>query len=257
MPAKLTVDEWKARYLYGIPDRDPNTGESFKTEDYEYHLTQGYRALELMLDIAILPAEIPDERHDYYIDDYRAWGYLRAQKRPIRKVTSLRGLYPYMKSVLTIPEEWIVADPVSGIVNIMPVSGTLSQFVMEAGGGLLPHLFRFQSYVPRFWSLTYEAGFEDGEIPDDINDAAAKLACISVLNILGDLVGGVGVLGSSIGMDGLSQFISLTKTATTSAFYGRILQYRTELFGAAGGTGPGGQLHFLKRKYHGIKMVVA
>lgn len=55
-------------------------------------------------------------------------------------------------------------------------------------------------------------------------------------------------------MDGLSQFISLTKTATTNAFYARVLAYRTDLFGSGMG-GPGSQIHLLKRKYRGIRTI--
>jgi hypothetical protein len=254
MPARLTVEEWKSRYLFGIPAVNPATGLEFAAEDYEYHLELGYRALELALDISILPVEVEDERHDYYRDEYQHWGYLRTFKKPVQAVTSVEGKYPYYQTALMIPKEWIVVDKTSGIVNLMPVTGTLSQFIMTSGGQMLPHVFRFQSYVPRFWSVSYTAGFEPSEIPVDLNDAAAKMACMSVMNILGDIVGGVGVLGTSIGMDGLSQFISLTKTATTNAFYSRVLAYRTDLFGAGTG-GPGSQIHMLKRKYRGLRMV--
>lgn len=254
MPNKLTVEDWKSRYLFGIPDINPSTSKPFDVKDYEYHLDLGYRTLEVLLDIAIDEKVIEDERHDYYVEDYQHWGYIRTFTRPVKSVESVEGKYPYYQTALRIPKEWIVVDNLTGIVNLMPVTGSLSQFVFTAGGQMLPHIFRFQSHIPRFWSLSYTAGFESGEIPMELNDAAAKLACMSVLNILGDVVGGVGVLGTSIGMDGLSQFISLTKTATTSAFYARILAYRTDLFGPGNG-GPGSQIHTLRRKYRGIRMI--
>jgi hypothetical protein len=61
------------------------------------------------------------------------------------------------------------------------------------------------------------------EIPVDLNQAVVKLACMSVMNVLGDLIGGLRMLGSSVGMDGLSPFISMT---TTGALFSRVLQYR-------------------------------
>lgn len=253
MPNQLDVATWRTNYLYGIPDVDPSTGTPFPEANYEYHLNMGYMALEMALDIAILPVTVSDERHDYYAADYAEWGYLRLFKKPVRTVTQLRGNYPVATSILTIPNEWLSVDPTTGVLNVIPVAGTVAGFILQAGGALLPELFRFQSHVPRFWGVDYEAGFADGQIPDVINDAAAKLACMSVLNVLGDLIGGVGVLGSSVGLDGLSQFVSLTKTATTSAFYSRILQYRTELFGNGSG-GPGSQIHLLKRKYRGLRV---
>lgn len=253
MPAKLTIDQWKSIYLYGIPDVDPSSGIAFPDANYQYHLDYGYAALEMALDLSILPITITDERHDYYVEDYQQWGYIRLFKKPVVSITNLEGKYPYFSTSMVIPSEWITVDQNSGIVNLIPVSGSLSQFIMTGGGDIMPNLFRYQSHIPRFWSIDYTAGFATGAIPPEINDAAAKMACMSVLNILGDLIGGVGVLGSSIGLDGLSQFLSLTKTATTSAFYSRVLQYRTELFGN-GNPGPGSQIHLLKRRYRGIRL---
>lgn len=251
MPAKWTPETFKNTWLFGIPDKNPETGEPFPEESYQFHIDQAYAALERMLDIAILPKEILDERHDYYVQEYRSWGFLHVFKKPIRSVTAVRGMYPYYNSALQIPPEWIIPDKLGGQINLIPVAGTLNQFIFTATGGLLPQLFRHQSYVPHFWAVDYEAGFEENDIPYDLNEAVAKLACMSILNILGDLVGGVGVLGASIGMDGLSQYISMTKTATTGAFYSRVLQYKNEFFGPSPGA-PGGELHSLKRKYRGI-----
>lgn len=255
MPAKLTVAQWRAAYLYGIPDTDPATGLSFPAAEYEYHLNVGYRTLEAMTDLAILPVEIEDERHDYYINDYQAWGWLRLFQNPTREVISIQGVYPSTNTVLTIPPEWIQLDPMVSHVQLVPAHGTLTQFIFTGSGTLIPTLFRYQTYVPQFWRINYIAGFPDDQIPTIINDAAAKIASMSVLNILGDLIGGVGVLGGSIGMDGLSQFVSMTKTATTAAFYSRVLQYRTELYGPSGTGGPGGMLHTIKRKYRGIRLI--
>lgn len=250
-----TVETWKKAYLFGIPDTDPKTGEAFPREMYDVHLETAYSWLETYLNIAIREVVVEDERHDYHAEQYMNWGFLRTFKRPVKSFALLQGKYPYYNSAITFPAEWIGLDKLTGQINLVPSSGTMTSFIMEAGGMFLPHLFRYQSYVPRFFALNYTAGFEDGEIPVDLNDAAAKIACMSVMNVLGDLIGGVGVLGGSIGLDGLSQFLSMTKTATTGAFYARVLQYRTELYGSNGG-GPGSQLHALKRKYRGVRLGV-
>jgi hypothetical protein len=254
MPQPLTVPDWKARYLFGIPDTDPATGASFAATSYQYHLDLAYATLSDLLDLPILPEEIVDERHDYYAEDYQNWAWLHLKRYPLVQVTSVKGRFPQNQVAVDFPSEWIVVDRMAGHLQMIPTGGTISQFMIGSSSLFLP-LIQRGSYIPQFWSVDYLAGFPEGQIPMDINDAAAKIACMSVCSILGDLLGGVGVLGGSIGLDGLSQFISMTKTATTSGFYSRILQYRTELFGASGTGGPGSQIHRIKRKYKGIKLL--
>jgi hypothetical protein len=209
-----TVAAWKRAYLFGLPDKHPETGDPFDLEDYQLHLDLAYDLAEHFLDVVIKPRTITDERQDYYVDQYQAWGYLRTLKRPVRSFTSLKGVYPANATVIDFPIEWVNWDQ-HGTLNLIPASGTIANFIFTSGGIYLPHLIGFNGFVPRFFSLNYVAGFPDGEIPHVINDLVAKLACISVMNVLGDLIGGVGVLGGSVGMDGLSQFLSMTKTATT------------------------------------------
>lgn len=254
MPKKLSVPEWKARYLFGVPDTDPNTSQSFPLSDYQYHLDLGYEYLATLLNIPILPTTVTDERHDYYHDDYQNWAWLHLFQYPVLDVTSIKGKFPQNPLAIEFPTAWVVLDKNAGHLQLVPTGGTVAQFIIGSTGLFLPLLQR-GGYIPGFWSIDYTAGFADGEIPIEINDAAAKLACISICNILGDLLGGMGVLGASIGLDGLSQFISMTKTATTSGFYARVLQYRTELFGTAGVMTPGSQLHAIKRRYTGIRMI--
>lgn len=251
---KLSVLEWKARYLYGVPDTDPATGEAFPVEDYQYHLDLGYQLLSSTLNMPILPSVVEDERHDYYASDYAQWAWIHLNHYPARRVLAIKGKFPQNDNVVEFPSTWAVLDGKAGHLQLVPSSGNISQWMIGQSGSFLPLLAR-GGYLPGFWSIDYEVGFEDGKIPIDVTDAAAKFATMSVCSILGDLLGGVGVLGGSIGLDGLSQFVSLTKTATTSGFYSRILQYRTDLFGSAGGgISPGSQLHTLKRRYVGIRM---
>lgn len=254
MPKKLSVLEWKARYLFGIPDVNPADGQPFPIEDYQYHLDTAYTLLTTILDLPIVPETIPDEAHDYYADDYSHWAWLHVFRYPILTVNSISGKFPQNQSLITFPSEWLVVDKAAGHIQLLPTGGTISQYLIGSTSLFLPLIER-GGYIPGFWHVDYTAGFADGQIPMDLNDAVAKLATMSVCHVLGDLIGGVGVLGASIGLDGLSQFISMTKTATTSAFYSRVLQYRTELFGASGAVGPGSQIHVLKRRYKGIRLI--
>jgi hypothetical protein len=252
MPAKLTVAEFKQRYLFGVPDVDPSTGDNWPTAAYQYHIDLGYATLSRLLDIAILPETVVAEQHDYYADDYERWNWLHLFRHPVVSVTQVAGKFPQSQDPVIFPTEWLVTDSLAGHIQMIPTGGTISQFMIGSTSLFLPLLQR-GGYIPGFWRVDYSAGFAEDAIPMEINDAACALATMSVCNILGDLIGGVGVLGGSIGLDGLSQFISLSKTATTNALYSKALAYRQWFYGEKDPRQ--GQLHILKRTYAGIKLL--
>lgn len=253
MAKKLTVTELRSRYLLGWNGADPETGTEFKPADFQYHLDLGYAVLSDLLGMPIFEETVTNEAHDYYADDYERWMWLHLYRYPVISVTSVQGQFPQAQAPIVFPIEWAVVDKAAGHLQMIPTGGSIAQFMIGSTSLFLP-LIQRGGYIPGFWQVTYQAGFDAESIPTDINDAAAKLASMSIANVLGDLIGGVGVLGASIGLDGLSEFLSLSKSATTSALYSRILAYRTELFG--NGTNPRtSQIHILKRKYQGIRLL--
>jgi hypothetical protein len=68
------------------------------------------------------------------------------------------------------------------------------------------------------------------------------------LNIAGDLIAGAGIATKSLSMDGLSQSISTTASATNAGYGARILQYNKHIEES---------MKTLKAYYTGISMVVA
>ncbi len=73
-------------------------------------------------------------------------------------------------------------------------------------------------------------------------------AAIGPLNIAGDLIAGAGIANKSISLDGLSQSIGTTSSATNSGYGARILQYEKQMKH---------MLEGLRTHYTGIQMVVA
>ena len=247
--AKLTVADWRARYLFGLPTVD-NNGNEIEDSALEWHLDLGYELLSTFLDLPILREEILDEPHDYHVEEYKSYAFIQLYRYPVIEITDIRAEFPVSQELLKFPLEWVRLDKAGGQINLIPSSGSISAFFITQQGAFLPLFQRFR-YLPAFWRIAYNAGFEDDKIPIDVADAAAKLASISVLRVLGDLIGGVGVQSLSVSLDGLSQSVPLTKTATTGAFEGRISGYKQDLFPV---DEPPGQLFFLKRKYKGIKL---
>jgi hypothetical protein len=73
-------------------------------------------------------------------------------------------------------------------------------------------------------------------------------ASMGALNIAGDLIAGAGIATKSLSMDGLSQSISTTASATNAGYGARILQYNKEI---------DERMKNLRNYYLGIQMVVS
>jgi len=66
-------------------------------------------------------------------------------------------------------------------------------------------------------------------VPEDILHAIGYLAAMLPLDIAGDLIIGAGIASSSISVDGLSQSIGSTSSATNSGYGARILSFSKQL----------------------------
>ena len=253
--APISVPAFQKTYLFGWPDREPTTNEPYPPQSYQYFLNWSIEYMEDLLDISILPRTVTNEPHDYHFSDYMAWCLIHAWHYPIQAVTQVAGQFPTSPDLLVLPVEWVVPELDSGVIQLIPTSGTIASYFIGTSSLFLPLLQQGGGYIPGFWRINYTAGFPENCIPRDIVHAYSMLAACACADILGDILGGTGVLGASVGLDGASQFISLSKSATTNALYSRILSYRTTLFGASGMAGPGSMIHTLKRKYHGIGVI--
>jgi hypothetical protein len=65
-------------------------------------------------------------------------------------------------------------------------------------------------------------------LPKDIARAVALRASALVLNVAGDLIAGAGIASLSVSMDGLSQNLNTTSSATNSGYGARVLQFTKE-----------------------------
>ena len=88
---------------------------------------------------------------------------------------------------------------------------------------------RFQ-YIPDYWRVQYITGWDVDQMPMDLINLLGKLASFGPASIAGDLILGIaGVSGQSLSIDGLSQSISTTASATSAGYSARLLQYQKEI----------------------------
>lgn len=223
----MSVQELKEIYLFGLPLED-SQGNTFPDKSIEFFIDSAQQQIERELDIVIRATNIEQEQHDFYLIDYTQWGFLTLYKRPVFEVSSLFLNYGIQR-VLEFPDEWIKLNGLTGEIQLFPTVGSLGTFAVGEGGTFLPLLTRRFAYAPSMWEANYIVGWPVKDIPADLKDAVGKLASISVLNILGDILLGAGIANQSISIDGLSQSIGTTQSAENNAYSARVLAYTKQL----------------------------
>jgi hypothetical protein len=243
----LTVPELKQRYFFGVNLFD-DQGHILSDQTFQHYILQAIRWFEHEIDIPILPTVFEDEAHDYYRSDYQAFNFIKLDNYPVISVEEFRVQYPSGQNVIIFPPEWLRLDPTEGHVQIVPTAGTLAEILVGQGGSFLPAVYNGMHYLPQLFHLDYTAGFEDGKVPRNIIDLIGMFASLGPFNIFGDLLGGAGIASFSQSLDGLSQAISTTSSATNAGYGARVIQYLKQVKE---------QIPLLRRYYKGIRLCVA
>lgn len=223
----MTVATLKDVYLIGI-DLTDDAGNPYPDLHFKWGIRWAINWVEHLLDIKIRETPLV-ERYDYYFNDYVVWTIIQLRESPIVQVNGVSVHWPSNTKVIDFPTDWIQARLEDGTINIVPTSGTLSQVLLTAGGSFLPLLATGRDFVPNILEVDYVAGFADGQVPMAIRDLIGKLAAFGPLNIAGDLIVGAGIASKSVSMDGLSQSINTTSSATNAGYGARLGQYEKEI----------------------------
>jgi hypothetical protein len=241
----LTVAELKQRYLFGIDTTD-DAGNELPDAVYEHYIAAAISVIEHELDMPLFPTTFC-ELHDFYREDYHAFNFLKLDNRPLISVIEFRVQYPSGQTVIVFPQEWLRLNLPEAQIQIVPTAGTLSEILVGQGGSFLPAIYNGLQYLPQLFQVQYIAGFETGKVPRNIIDIVGKIAAMGPFNLFGDLIAGAGIANLSLSLDGLSQTIGTTASATNAGYGARLIQYTKEVKEA---------IPLLRRYYRGISMVV-
>jgi hypothetical protein len=229
-------------YFFGIPMKTQD-GKQMADHVIKTYIRSAQEEVEGYLNIKI-NKQVIEERRDFNREDYRDWGFVRTSY-PVVEPLSLIGNINDVQQVL-YPVEWLSArtssDGIGHFRNLYLVpSGTkAAQY-----SGITPHVGYFgAAHIPQYWKVRYCTGFES--VPADILNIIGKMASINLFHIMGDLILGAGIASQSIGIDGLSQSISTTSSATNAGYGARVTGYLDDL--KIG-------LPRLKAKYDGFEMI--
>jgi hypothetical protein len=155
------------------------------------------------------------------------WNYVQLDFYPIINIEKWDVIFPANSTLFTYPNEWIRIDKDKGVLRLFPDEGNIPQWV--ANTKFLPYLIPGYSQVPHMYEIHYNAGFSYDQIPFIINDAVGLIASMLPLDTAGDLIVGAGIASSSISLDGLSQSVGTTSSATNAGYGARMLSYKNRL----------------------------
>jgi len=225
----ISATELASRYFFGIPIQD-QSGTLMQSKDIEFFIKAAKEELEGFLNLK-LTKQIIEESFDYYRDDYKYWGFMPVSY-PCRKPFELIGLLGEIEQV-KFPSDWLsVKRTNDGIgfsrdIKLVPTSGSANN-QSTVYSGITPNVGWWgQRSIPNYWTAIYCTSLD--RIPEDILDVIGKLASINVYHQLGDIILGAGIASQSIGIDGLSQSIATTSSATNAGYGARITGYLNDL----------------------------
>lgn len=225
----ISIDEFQKVYLFGL-DLTGDDGSPYPKIMYEWYIKAATKWLEHYLDITILATDIVDEIQDHYAIDWSKWGYFQLQNYPVQHVDRVLLQLPSMTSGVSFDLSWVVLEEngAHGVIQIVPGQGSIADILLYPGY-LLPTLSLSFGRVPGAWHFDYRCGWEPNDIPYDIKHVVGMVASLGVMNVAGDLVGGSGLQGWSVGLPGLSQSVTTTNSSTNAGFGARIIQYKQDV----------------------------
>lgn len=236
------------KYFFGIQIKD-QYGVSMSEDNLRRYIVEGQSEMERFLDISFQKKVIKENR-TFEMRDFVEWGFIPTLY-PVCDAYKLEGFINDVKQI-EYPSEWLSVKKNSDgknfhrCVYIVPGSGG-ARTNSVVYSGITPHLgFLGRQDIPYYWTIEYVTGFD--QVPNDIVDAVGMLSAMKLFHILGDIVLGAGIASLSLGIDGLSQSISTTSSATNAAYGARIQGYITDLKRI---------LPELKKYYVGTRMLVA
>ncbi len=234
--AVFELEHLQQDHLFGVPIKD-GKGCPLPDSTYLRYIDAAVAQTEHDLDIRFTPHYYVEEKHEFWAPDYRQWGHLDLNHRPVLDVELIEGIWPAAPGRVPYPTEWYTFqvfsdewDPNNSHIEMRPTHGTFAQFITGANTFPVLPSSGGNHRVPDAFLVTYTAGWPaDKKLPADVQHLIGMRAAISLLNLAGDLTLGVGIASKSVGIPGLNRSVNTTQSATNAAFGARIGEYIKEI----------------------------
>lgn len=227
----LTPAQLRKTYMWGVKVQNAN-GQELTDDIYEFFIKAAQKELEDLLNVKLTPQVIVESRDYNYSDYVNGNGFIRVSY-PVVRPFYLKGKFGDIEQI-HYPKEWLSSKrsnevPEMFYRNIYLIPNQGAYKTGETSGVTFNGIFgstflwRSRKHLPNYWRVRYLTGFS--EIPADLLNVVGMCAAINVFHIAGDLILGAGIASYSLGIDGLSQSISSTSSATNAGYGSRILGY--------------------------------
>lgn len=230
----LSPSELFSIYLYGIKIQGGD-GTSFSNESVRFYIQAAQKEVENYFNLKLARQFIDKEKLTFYRADYWQSFPILFTSYPVAEPKSLTGRFNQLEQI-SYPNQWLTSSQNSyGMyrrrISLVPTGTAVATANAEVILSGLTTQLGSQHFlmIPDYWDLQYITGFDFDNLPLDLINIIGMLATFGPLNIAGDLILGAGIAAQSLGVDGLSQSISSTASATNSGYGARLINYQKQI----------------------------
>lgn len=230
----ISVAELWELFLYGIKIQG-GEGSNFSDESMRFYLVAAQREIENYCNLKFIK-QLADQTITYYRTDYWQTFPILQTNYPVREPLSMIGMLNKMEQIV-YPQGWLFCeyDTLMGQgkrrISVVPTGSSTrgNAEIILTGITSQVGMQRF-NMIPDYWRIQYITGWDIDQMPMDLINVVGMVASFGPLGIAGDMVlGSAGIASQSLSIDGLSQSISTTASATSAAYSARILQYEKQI----------------------------
>lgn len=231
----FSVAEIWALYLFGIKI-DGGQGTSFSNESIRRYIENAQKQVENWFNLRFCK-QLVDQTLPYYRQDYWQEFPILLTNYPVREPLSMIGMLNKMEQII-YPQGWLFCEYDTAMgqgkrrISVVPTGSSTTQGnaqVILTGITSQVGMQRFDN-IPDYWRIQYITGWDIDNLPIDLLNVVGMLASIPALDVAGDLILGIaGIAGQSLSIDGLSQSISTSISATNAGYGARILSYTKQI----------------------------
>lgn len=230
----ISVAELWELFLYGIKIQG-GEGSNFSDESMRFYLVAAQREIENYYNLKFIK-QLADQTITYYRTDYWQTFPILQTNYPVREPLSMIGMLNKMEQIV-YPQGWLFCeyDTLMGQgkrrISVVPTGSSTrgNAEIILTGITSQVGMQRF-NMIPDYWRIQYITGWDVDQMPMDLINVVGMVASFGPLGIAGDLIlGSAGIASQSLSIDGLSQSISTTASATNAGYGARIIQYEKQI----------------------------
>lgn len=230
----ISVAELWELFLYGIKIQG-GEGSDFSDESMRFYLVAAQREIENYYNLKFIK-QLADQTITYYRTDYWQTFPILQTNYPVREPLSMIGMLNKMEQIV-YPQGWLFCeyDTLMGQgkrrISVVPTGSSTrgNAEIILTGITSQVGMQRF-NMIPDYWRIQYITGWDVDQMPMDLINVVGMVASFGPLGIAGDLIlGSAGIASQSLSIDGLSQSISTTASATNAGYGARLIQYEKQI----------------------------